>query len=284
MGGGAFKSVARLTAKERGELKASLHHSKQTRKFGGSKEHVKRSNHYATRPDDRNDEIMANHRGAREFLTALSGRDMSKRPTRAIEDIPTKDKSYANVHPSRWGSAKGGRTYVVGGQTASAPNVREHELLHSEGRSSWRMAQIQSDPAKAAREEARADTVSGTFKNKYKARNLKSHSEAHRNTARKERSTKFVAGRLERSAKKAGPYSIRGGVQEATAANMRSSLKNSKEFTRVQDKISDKPKAFFTAKQRKKTAVRAGVATGTTAGLGAYAHRKYQRDNNGRFS
>jgi hypothetical protein len=233
-----------------------------------------RSGVYRRRGDARTDVVNETHQeiaGAlgglkREAsrVTAFQAKSGKKYPVHVVPNYP-------NAHPIRTGSKKGGKTEIVAGDRQMNPATMRHEVMHADNKSSWRLSQIGSRSRSLKREEARVDTLSGTYK---------------QNTARE-----LAAGKT-------------GGTVSHTAGNRFSQDRGSREFRRTQDKIfrsrgqsarkeSSKSGIPYVPTPGKPNAsgsrrlVRYGVA-GAGAG-GAYAgskhvDRKYRRDRNGKFA
>jgi len=212
------------------------------------------------------DEAAArNIREVRGSLKTVTGRDFNKRPR--IRGDTVHIKGYPNAHPVAWGGKKDKVSYMVGSKTMlKLPGVRRHELLHAD-KSSWRLAQIQSDPVKLAREEARADTLSGT----YRRNGPLAHTYQNRKTAGKLNPAKTKAA-LD-SAKGKGP------VQEAMAQAKHDQARSSHAFKETQEKIDTASGGKYKT-QRAYRAKRAGVvgAQGTVvAGTGALAYNDHKK-------
>jgi hypothetical protein len=109
---------------------------------------------------------------------------------------------YPNAHPIRTGSKKHGKTEIVSGRAQAKADTMRHEVLHADGKSSWRTAQINSRPRAQRREEARADTISGTYR---------------RNSL--------------------NDMKTNGGILSHTAGNRISPGRSEREFRRTQDQI-----------------------------------------------
>lgn len=222
---------------------------------------------YQPQPDMENMAILGNKENVTQFLSQLTGRDLSGKPSEAIEFVGTKGGKYKNAHPLRYGSAKGGRTFVVSDKKDG--KTIEHELLHSEGRSSWRLAQIQADPVKLAREEARADTLSGTHSEIHRSPFMRSHTQMNRANGDKE--GKLRAKSIRDKGKAERSESLFGQTYYGTRANMRGQAADTGgAFKRTQDKIDSDgrygTKEGFARYKRRKTTQRAAVGAGAGAG------------------
>lgn len=218
-------------------------------------------------PDDETISVLTNKEGVTQMLSQLAGRDLSGAPAEAIEFVGTKSGKYKNAHPLRYGSAKGGRTYVVSDKKDE--KTIAHELLHSEGRSSWRIAQVQNDPKKLAREEARADTLSGTHSEIHRSPFFRSHTQLNR--ANGEKASKLRAKATRDQGKADRAESIFGQTYYGTRANMRGQAADTGDaFKRTQDKIDADgrygTKEGFARYKRRKATQRATLGAGAGAG------------------
>jgi hypothetical protein len=234
----------------------------------------KKAGVYGRRGDARTDVVTEAKTMGDAILSELKGQATGKATFRSksgkkypVHLVP----DYQNAHPIRTGSKKGGKTEIVSGRGLKNASTMRHEVLHADNKSSWRTAQINSRPRAQRREEARADTLSGTYKE---------------NTWQDMASGKS------------------GGVLSHTAGNRVTPGRTSREFRRTQDQIF-RSRGQSPRKESKKSGttyiptpgrpndsqgkrmVRYGVAGGGAAGGyagGKYADRKYRRDRNGKFS
>lgn len=212
----------------------------------------------------------------REYLGSLTGTDLSKMPKEKLQFVGTRDGDYPNAHPAKWGSKKGGRVTVIADPKFRKPKIIEHELMHAQ-QSSWRGAQIGKDPMKMLREEARADTVSGTYRRLYLGR-MRSHTEVNRKAANS------------RVLNQGGAWlSRKGGVAGTLGDAMKGHADGAKNFTRVQDRIVGGNKKYENPDRavRRNKAIRGAVyGVPTAAGVGALAYddRKVKRDRSGKFA
>lgn len=243
--------------------------------FSASKDGLMGGRYRSTGLDAEQAKVLQNKAMVTEHLSQLAGRDLSGKPSEAIEFVGTKSGKYKNAHPLRYGSAKGGRTYVISDKRDG--KTVQHELLHSEGRSSWRLAQIQSDPVKLAREEARADTLSGTHSQIHRSPLLRSHTQMNRANGDKADKLRVKAirekGKSERASGLFGQtyHGMRAGAFEQ-AANTGSA------FKRTQDKIDADGrygvKEGYARYKRRRNIQRASLAAG--AGTGGVVVAAYQ--------
>lgn len=221
-----------------------------------------RSGVYRKRGDARTDVVAETHEQVNSALgglkreasrtTAFQGKNGKKYKVHVVPNYP-------NAHPIRTGSRKGGRTEIVAGNGKNTmnPATMRHEVMHADNKSSWRVSQIGSQSRALKREEARVDTLSGTYK---------------QSTLRD-----LASGKT-------------GGTISHTAGNRFSQDRSSREFRRTQDKIfrgqgksprkeSQKSGMPYVPTPGKPNAsggrrmVRYGVAGGGAAG--AYGGHKY---------
>ena len=209
-----------------------------------------------------------NIRQVRGALHTMTGRDFNKRPR--IRGDTVHIKGYPNAHPVAWGGKKDKVSYMVGSKTMlKLPGTRKHELLHAD-KSSWRLAQIQSDPVKLAREEARADTLSGT----YRRNGPLAHTYQNRRTAGKLDPAK--TGPKAKAAKKSG------GIGEAAAAEAKhTQAKSSHAFKETQEKIDRASGGRYKA-ERAYRVKRAGVIGAQTTVVGGTGALMYHDNKKGK--
>lgn len=210
----------------------------------------------------------------------IAGRDLSKRPPRAgANKVPTIDANYPNAHPIAWGSKKDKRFWMVSGDSlANNKKVLRHEAMHAD-KSSWRLAQIQSNPAKLGREEARADTLSGSHSLKHKNRAVRSHTDVNR-TLSARRNPEKAQAKADQWNKKADDNPLSWSRLRATTSQNRADRASySQAFRQTQDKIEDAAGGRYRVKQewRKRTARRAAANSAVPAAVaGGVAYNQYR--------
>lgn len=215
--------------------------------------------------------IKDNLEMSREIGRSITGRDMARKP-KGVEQIVAIDPAYPNAHPLPWGGKKDRSAYFVGGEAfLKEPKVVEHELLHAQ-KSSWRLAQIQVDPAKIGREEARADTLSGT----YRLHGTRAHTYQNRRDAKKGNPAKSRA-KAERAIESGSAF---GSVYHTMRAQ---TGEKARAFRETQDKISPEPKSYYDRQRRRIVGTRIAVGGGTLVGVGGYQVGQ-RRDKNGRWT
>lgn len=284
-GGAKFKRAVDVGAKGLREARERLTredidtkwHERSREPSGQGRRKPKGVGVYARREDPEATKTLATLDMQRGFLGHLTGKDMSARPAEKLQFMGTQMGNYSNAHPAKWGSKKGGRVTIVADPKMRGSKVVDHELLHAQG-SSWRAAQIGSDPAKMLREEARADTLSGTYRKLYLGR-MRSHTEVNRKAA----NSRLLNQGGERLSRKDGFAGLIG-------ESMKTKADEAKNFKRVQDNIvGGNPKKYERPDRavRRNTAIRNtvyGVPTAAGVGALAYDNRKVKRDRNGKFA
>lgn len=183
---------------------------------------------------------------------------------------------YDNAHPLRTGSKKRGTTEIIAGenflQGKDAAKVMRHEVLHGDNKSSWRTAQINSSPRSRLREEARADTLSGTYKinplGEQNKTGVLSHTAANRSTP----------GRGQREFRRTQDSIFQGRGQSPKVEAKQAGAGYSRTF--------GKPNS--SGPERAKRYAMAGAAAGGVGGGAAYGNHKLKgrqrRAKDGKFA
>jgi hypothetical protein len=289
VGNGVFIAASKLGKKGLKQVRAERH----GRTMFGTERNPKGVYQRKAGDEKYNEEAAFNLHAARAQMSQMTGRDMSKKPKGTgknnMEKVPTLDPSYKNAHPMIWGKKGDGFYMVSGKKFANNKSTIAHESLHAE-KSSWRMAQIQVDPVKRAREEARADTLSGTHKEIHANPLLRSHTEVNRKMDRE--APKYEAKAKKARAKTEGqdPDSLWATISGARADTYESAAKQGRAFADTQDRIDASGK-FKTKQSRRRVQrvrqVQRVAAVGTAGGgAGAYAwnESKYKRGRDGKFT
>lgn len=236
---------------------------------------------YAPRGDARTDAVVdAGRQGRHVFLKLKQASDPSKKTTFVrdgkrypVHVIP----GYSNAHPQRFGSRKGGQTVIYAGDTflkgKDSKKILRHEVMHGEGKSSWRQAQINSRRRAQMREEARVDTLSGTYKINTVKEALTggaglSHTAANR----------ITPGRGEREFRRVQDSMFRGRGQSPKAESKLSGAGYSRTYGRPNSSRAERAGRYAVA----------GSAAGGAGGGAAYGNYqlkgKQRRASNGKFA
>lgn len=227
-------------------------------------------------PDDTNERLKMALDIRRIKMSQLTGVDMTVRPAEKLREVGTKSGKYKNAHPEIWGSKKDGRITLVGDKMDD--QTKAHELMHAKKRSSWRLVQIEDDPVKLAREEARVDTLSGTHSLKHGI-GIRSHTDANRKLASNASKYRAKGAKAGADAKKRGNGTFRGMVSEARESTYNAAADKGEAFARVQDKLDSKggfgAKAAYEAreKRRRNQKVLAGVGAASGGGIAVAAYQ-----------
>jgi hypothetical protein len=227
---------------------------------------------YGRRGDARTDVVREVHTEVNGALSELKGQ--ATRTTAFQSKSGKKYKvsvvpGYPNAHPIRTGSKKRGKTEIVTGEKQMNASVMRHEVMHGDGKSSWRLSQIGSRSRSLKREEARADTLSGTYKQN-KPRDFVDNMGAVSHTA----GNRIGQNRSAREFRRTQDQIFRGQGKSPRKESARSGVPY----------VPTPGKANASGAQRTRRYLVAGAAGGGAAAGGSYGKRKYERDRNGKFS
>lgn len=262
--GRGFKAITAMTSGERDKLRASMIHAPG-----------RRSSHWSARQDPQLRDVKSTMKDNNLMRMRIAGDTNIRRPTKGVVDVKTTAHgATAAIYGPKKGPQRG--VYLLRGPKGGGKKIREHELLHTKNRSSWRLAQIENDAGKLAREEARVDTLSGTHKMLHLTSGMRSHTQVNRAQAK-------MLPRLEREAAASGEKSWgSSGIFMSPVEQAR----NSKSFVDVQDKIRPQAKREARRAQYTASGIRngaQGAAVGTmTGGAIAWDERKHPRKS-GKF-
>lgn len=253
--------------------------SYRKRDYAGSMGKDRKSGVYAPRGDLRTDVVSGTLSSTR---TVLGNMTRGKSGTKTFKSKSGKKyrvhviPGYDNAHPVRYGSRKGGTTQIVAGdkflEGKDTAKIMRHEVLHADGKSSWRTAQIGSRSRARVREEARADTLSGTYKINTRKDMFKNGAVSH--TA----SNRMTPGRGPREFRRTQDSIFRGRGQNPKTESEMSGVG----YSRTYGKPNSSPK------ERGKRYLVASAIGGTAGGGAAYGGYKLKgrqrRASDGKFA